>query len=246
MSFELFGGLTVRMYAILIVAGMVIAIRYMGRQEKRLGLPKDTALDMALWAIPIGVAGARIYYVAFTWDQFAADPVSVFRIWNGGLAIYGGIIGGFFGVLALSRVKKLPLGKLADMAAPAVILAQAIGRWGNFFNGEAYGNPIADPAWRFFPFGVLVDGVWYQATFFYESVWDAAGFLFLHFMRKRLRAEGDLLFLYFVFYGAGRALIEGLRSDSLWWGPFRVSQVLSLALCAVGLTVLIIRERKAG
>ena len=245
MSFDLFGAVTVRMYAILIVIGMVAALVYMSRQEKRLGLPKDTALDMALWAIPAGVVGARAYYVAFTWDEFAADPVSVFRIWNGGLAIYGGIIGGFLAVLALSRRKKLPMGKLADMAAPAVILAQAIGRWGNFFNGEAYGNPIADPRWQFFPYGVLVNGQWFQATFFYESVWDAAGFVVLHLMRRKLRADGDLMWLYCVFYGAGRMLIEGLRSDSLWWGPFRVSQVLSGALVIVGLAVLIVRERKA-
>ena len=245
MSFDLFGAVTVRMYAILIVTGMVIALIYMSRQEKRLGLPKDTALDMALWAIPAGVIGARAYYVAFTWDEFAADPVSVFRIWNGGLAIYGGIIGGFLAVLALSRRKKLPMGKLADMAAPAVILAQAIGRWGNFFNGEAYGNPIADSALQFFPYGVMVNGQWFQATFFYESVWDAAGFVVLHLSRGKLRADGDLMWLYCVFYGAGRMFIEGLRSDSLWWGPFRVSQVLSGALVIVGLAVLIVRERKA-
>ena len=245
MSFDLFGLVTVRMYAILIVIGMVLAVWYMRRQEKRLGLPGDTALDMALWAIPAGIIGARLYYVAFTWDQYAPDPLSILKIWNGGLAIYGGIIGGFLGVLFLSRIKKLPLLKLLDMAAPAVILGQAIGRWGNFFNGEAYGRLITDPAWCFFPYGVQVDGRWYQATFFYESMWDFLGFLLLHLARKKMRADGDLLFLYFVFYGVGRAFIEGLRSDSLWWGPVRVSQALSLALAAAGLAVLAVRERKA-
>ncbi|MBR4502173.1 MAG: prolipoprotein diacylglyceryl transferase [Clostridia bacterium] len=245
MSFDLFGVVTVRMYAILIVTGMVLAVLYMRCQEKRLGLPKDTALDMALWAIPAGIIGARLYYVAFTWDLYAPDPLSILKIWNGGLAIYGGIIGGFLGVLFLSRKKKLPLMKLMDMAAPAVILGQAVGRWGNFFNGEAYGRLITDPKWCFFPYGVQVDGAWYQATFFYESVWDLLGFLLLHLVRKKMRADGDLLFLYFVFYGVGRAFIEGLRSDSLWWGPFRVSQVLSLALAAAGLAVLAVRERNA-
>ena len=130
-------------------------------------------------------------------------------------------------------------------ARGAVILGQAIGRWGNFFNGEAYGRLITDPKWCFFPYGVQVGGAWYQATFFYESVWDLLGFLALHLARKKMRRDGDLLFLYFVFYGVGRAFIEGLRSDSLWWGPFRVSQVLSLALAAAGLAVLAVRERKA-
>ena len=245
MSFDLFGVVTVRMYAILIVTGMVLAVLYMRCQEKRLGLPKDTALDMALWAIPAGIIGARLYYVAFTWDLYAPDPLSILKIWNGGLAIYGGIIGGFLGVLFLSRKKKLPLMKLMDMAAPAVILGQAVGRWGNFFNGEAYGRLITDPKWCFFPYGVQVDGAWYQATFFYESVWDLLGFLLLHLVRKKMRADGDLLFLYFAFYGVGRAFIEGLRSDSLWWGPFRVSQVLSLALAVAGLAVLAVRERNA-
>ncbi len=246
MSFELFGLVTVRMYAVLIVAGMAAAICYMSRREAELGLPKDTALDMALWAIPLGIVGARLYYVAFSWDRFASDPLSILEIWNGGLAIYGGIIGGLIGILALSRHQRLPLGKMLDMAAPGVILAQAVGRWGNFFNKEAYGNPITDPALCFFPYGVQVEGQWYQATFFYESLWDAAGFLFLHLMRKRLRAEGDLFFLYLAYYGTGRMLIEGLRSDSLWWGPFRVSQVLSAALALTGLLVLILRERKAA
>ena len=245
MSFNLFGVVTVRMYAILIVIGMVLAVLYMRSQEKRLELPTDTALDMALWAIPAGIIGARLYYVAFTWDQYASDPVSILKIWNGGLAIYGGIIGGFLGLLFLSRKRKLPLLKLLDLAAPAVILGQAIGRWGNFFNGEAYGGLITDPKWCFFPYGVLVDGNWYQATFFYESMWDFLGFLVLHLARKKMRADGDLLFLYFVFYGVGRAFIEGLRSDSLWWGPFRVSQVLSMALAAAGLAALVVRERKA-
>ena len=209
MSFDLFGAVTVRMYAILIVIGMVLAVLYMRSQEKRLELPTDTALDMALWAIPAG------------------------------------IIGGFLGLLFLSLKRKLPLMKLLDLAAPAVILGQGIGRWGNFFNGEAYGGLITDPKWCFFPYGVLVDGNWYQATFFYESMWDFLGFLVLHLARKKMRADGDLLFLYFVFYGVGRAFIEGLRSDSLWWGPFRVSQVLSMALAAAGLAALVVRERKA-
>ena len=122
------------------------------------------------------------------------------------------------------------------MAAPLVILGQAIGRWGNFFNGEAYGYPVQSAFWQFFPVAVQVDGVWHLATFFYESCWDLAGFIVLWRYRLRARRAGDVFFLYLLWYGAGRTIIEGLRTDSLMLGPIRVSQLLSLALCLCGLT----------
>ena len=235
----LFGFLHI--YAILIAGAMLLSVVYMSRQEKRLGFPKDTCVDMALWAIPLGLVGARLYYVAFSWEHYVSDPISILYVHQGGLAIYGGIIGGLLGVWLLSRRKKLPFQRLLDMAAPAVLMSQAIGRWGNFFNQEAYGNPITDPRLCFFPYGVLVDGVWYQATFFYESVWDFLGFLLLHSLRKKTKHDGDLVLGYLCWYGTGRAFIEGLRSDSLYWGGIRVSQVLSIVLAAGALGVLIYR-----
>ena len=238
----LFG--VIPIYGLLIALGVLLAAVYAARQEARLGLPKDTAVDVVLWAVPPGIIGARLYYVAFTWERYAPDPLSVLYVWEGGLAIYGGIIGGILGILLYAKLKKLPLPALTDMVVPAVILAQAIGRWGNFFNGEAYGNPVTDSALQFFPYAVRVGGMWYQATFFYESMWDLAGFFVLHLTRKKWRRPGSLTLLYFVFYGFGRMLIEGLRSDSLWWGPFRVSQVLSGVLAAVCGAALYLRERK--
>lgn len=240
MNRYLFG--VIPIYGLLIASAILFAVVYCLRQEKRLGLPKDTAVDMALWAVPCALIGARLYYVAFNWGYYGKNPLNILYVWEGGLAIYGGIIGGAIGAWLLSRHRKIPLGKLADMVAPALIFGQAVGRWGNFVNGEAYGMLIENPAWQFFPAAVFVGGEWHMATFFYESMWDLLGFFFLHFGRKKTRQDGDLFLKYLVWYGAGRAVIEGLRTDSLMWGPFRVSQVLSVALVIVAGTWLILRH----
>ena len=170
---RLFG--VVSIYGLLIASAMAFSVFLCSRQEKRLGLPKDLTYDLALWVIPAGVIGARLYYVAFQWDMYRENPLSILYIWEGGLAIYGGVIGGALAVFAFSRIRKVPFGKLADMIAPALILSQAIGRWGNYFNGEAYGRLIENPALQWFPLAVNVDGAWHMATFFYESLWDLLG-----------------------------------------------------------------------
>lgn len=236
---------TLPWYSVLIVAGICAALFVASREEKRLGLPKDTTVDLALWAIPFGIAGARLYYVAFAWDVFRSDPVSILKIWQGGLAIYGGIIGGFLAGALFCHRRHLPLTKVMDMVAPALPLAQAIGRWGNYFNMEAYGAPIANPAWQFFPVGVLIPsaagGTWHMATFFYESVWDLAVFLILMATRRRMRRSGDVFLWYAALYGAGRYVIEGFREDSLMLGSLRVSQLLSLGLCLAAFVILALR-----
>lgn len=226
-------------YGMLIAGAIALGVFLCSRQEKRLQLPPDTAVDFALWVIPAAIVGARLYYVAFQWDLYADDPLRVLRVWEGGLAIYGGVIGGALAAFAYSRAKKIPLGTLADMTAPSLILGQAIGRWGNFVNREAHGPLTNDPALQFFPVSVLIDGQWYLATFFYESVWNFIGFWILWLNRKRVRVRGDLFWGYLCWYGLGRTVIEGLRTDSLMWGPFRVSQVLSAALCVTAACVLL-------
>jgi len=225
---KLFG--IIPLYALLIVSAIIVAVILCTRDEKRLGLPQDTTIELALWLVPAAVIGARLYYVAFQWEFYRDNLLSVFQIWNGGLAIYGGVIGGAAAGFFFARKKKLSFALLADFVAPVLILGQAIGRWGNFFNGEAYGYLVENPAWQFFPAAVHVDGQWHMATFFYESVWDFAGFLLLWFNRKKVRRPGDLFLCYLIFYGAGRFFIEGLRTDSLYWGPIRVSQALSLLM----------------
>ena len=232
-------------YSVLIVSGILIAMTLCGREEKRLGLPEDTVIDLALLALPLGMIGARLYYVAFAWDTFAEDPLSILRIWEGGLAIYGGVLGGALAVLIIARLKKLNPLTLLDMALPTVALAQAIGRWGNYFNMEAYGAIITDPAWQFFPIGVLIpsgDGyVWHMATFFYESMWNLGVFALLWFViRRHKKHEGVVTLWYALLYGTGRTIIEGFRTDSLMLGSLRVSQLLSILLAASAAIALII------
>lgn len=234
-------------YSVLIVCGICAALLWCSREEKRLGLPADTTVDLALWTVPLGVVGARLYYVAFSWDMFRDDLISILEVWHGGLAIYGAILGGVLAVALFAWRKKLPFLTLADMIVPGLALAQAIGRWGNFFNMEAYGLPVTNPAWQFFPFAVLIpEGsgqVWHMATFFYESLWDLGVFVTLARMRKHLRRPGDTLLWYLLLYGGGRLVIEGLRMDSLMTtgGSVRVSQMLSVCLCLVVLAIFAAR-----
>ena len=240
MSRYLFG--TLPWYSVLIVTGVCLAIFLASREEKRLGLPKDTVVDLALWIIPAGIAGARLYYVAFAWDTFRRNPVSVLHIWQGGLAIYGAVIGGLLAAMLFSRKRRLPLTRLTDMIVPGLLLAQAVGRWGNFFNMEAYGLPVTDPAWQFFPAAVRIPApggdAWHMATFFYESLWNALGFTALWLTRKRMRRAGDTTLWYFLLYGAGRMIIEGLRTDSLMaTSTLRISQLLSAVLCLAAVTI---------
>lgn len=231
-------------YSALIVLGIALCVLLGGREERRKGLPRDTMLDVALVAVPCGIVGARLYYVLFSLPEFAGNWISVLYIWNGGIAVYGSILGGALGVWVYARRKKLRFAALLDMVAPGLLLAQAIGRWGNYFNMEAYGPRVTDAMWQFFPFAVFIpaDGGWRMATFFYESLWNALGFVALWRLRSRVKRDGDLMLWYLLIYGPGRFLIEQLRTDSLYWGNVRVSQYLSLAFvllsCALWLTRL--------
>ena len=224
-------------YSLLIVCGAGLAVWLASRHANRAGLPRDTILDLALFVLPVGILGARLYYVIFSWNDFRQDPLSILRIWEGGLAIYGGLIAGFLVVLLFSLQRKIPLKTLLDCIVPGVALAQAIGRWGNYFNMEAYGLPIQQAGFQFFPVAVLIPGQggfsWHMATFFYESVCDFLLFLFLTrlFYRHR-RKTGDVLFFYFLGYGCSRLLIEQLRTDSLYSASIRVSQLVSFVLIA--------------
>ena len=235
-------------YSVLIVSGIVAALWLACMEERRLGLPADTVVDAALIAVPLGIVGARLYYVLMSWEQFAPNPISVLYVWQGGIGIYGGILGGLLGVWLYTRKKKLSFARLTDVIVPGLLLAQAIGRWGNYFNMEAYGVELTDARLQFFPLAVWIPakGAWHAATFFYESIWNAAGCAALWGMRKKSRRDGWLTAWYLVIYGSGRFVIEQLRTDSLYIGAFRASQWLSLVLCIIACVFLLCVSLKRG
>ena len=224
-------------YSFLIVLGAAVAIVMGIREEKHTRLRKDTFLDFALIALPSGIIGARIYYVIFSWEQYSEDFFSVFRIWEGGIAIYGGVIAGILAAVLFSRIRRISVWTLCDLAAPGLVLAQAIGRWGNYFNQEAYGLALHNPYFCFFPFAVLIQSAsgteWHMATFFYESCWNFSVFIFLIIARRKwFRYSGDVIRFYGFLYACGRLMIEDFRMDSLYASSgVRVSQLLSVIIC---------------
>jgi phosphatidylglycerol---prolipoprotein diacylglyceryl transferase len=232
----LFG--VVSIYGLLIASAIAAGVFLCTREERRLHLPKDTALDMVLYIVPPAIIGARLYYAAFRMDLFYDKPVHILYVWEGGLAIYGAVLGGAAGAYIFARRRKIKFSLLADMVAPSLILGQAIGRWGNFFNGEAFGYLVTDSVLQFFPVAVIAGGGWHLATFFYESVWDVLGFFLLFLNRSKSRRSGDLFLGYLLWYGAGRMIIEGLRTDSLMLAGVRVSQVISIGICVFALAAL--------
>lgn len=249
-AFTIFGQ-PIYWYGIIIMCGLVLAILISWARQKRLGLPNDTVLDLSLLMLPIGLICARIYYVIFTWDVFKDNPISVFYIRDGGLAIYGGLIGGVLTAFIYSKRKKISFGRVTDLFAPAVALAQGIGRWGNYVNQEAYGALVTDPKLQFFPVSVFIDatGTWHQATFFYESIWCVLIFVALITFERlgKIRRAGDGFFWYVLLYALERAVVEGMRSDSLMLGTIRISQLLSVLCVIAVLVVFAIRlGRKKG
>lgn len=240
-------GWKVHWYGVLIVAGVALGVWLAAAREKRLGLPKDTALDLALVCLPAAIVGARIYYVAFSWETYAQGPWQrIFAVWEGGLAIYGGVLGGLIAGAIYAKVKKISFLSLADLAAPCLALGQAVGRWGNFVNQEAHGGLVTNPALRFFPAAVNISGLWYYATFFYESAWCFLIVAVLLYAEKKYApAKGGVFLGYVLLYGLERGMVEGLRTDSLMLGPLRVSQLISLLAAYAAADALMVRAERA-
>lgn len=238
-------------YALLIVGAILIGLVFCTHEARRLKLPQDIVVDFLLYAIPLGILCARIYYVVFRFNMYSEDLLSIFNIREGGLAIYGGVIGGLIAARLVSGKHNISMLSVLDMVAPALVLGQGIGRWGNYINMEAYGLRISEEYLQFFPFAVEipVGEVWYwhMATFFYEFCWDMLVFALLLMIRHAQRRRGDVFCWYLLLYCAGRTVIEGLRNDSLTFiSEFvRISQVLS-AIAAFGVVIyffLRIRDR---
>jgi len=236
-------GLNIAWYGVIISIGIILGTLLAAYRCKQRNFKPDIMLDFLLIAIPLAIVGARLYYVIFEWKQYAGDLQKIIAINQGGLAIYGGIIGGIIAAAIFSIVKKFPLLTLLDIVIPSLILGQAIGRWGNYVNQEAFGKIITNPSFQFFPIAVYIDKLqeWHQATFFYESAWNIVLLVIVLLLTRKGVKDGTLLSTYFIGYGIGRFWIEGLRSDSLYIMPaIRVSQVLSLLLIVLGFTMLIL------
>ncbi|MBQ7130482.1 MAG: prolipoprotein diacylglyceryl transferase [Oscillospiraceae bacterium] len=237
-SFDL-GPLTVHFYGLIIAIGLMLAVMYACRHSKDFGLKEDDILDGVIWVTPFAIVCARIYYVVFSWADYADDPISALYIWEGGIAIYGGVIGAIIGMAVMCRIKKVKFTTVLDLILMVFLIGQSIGRWGNFFNREAFGA-ATDSFFRMGLFNMKTESwEFYHPTSLYESVWNAAGFLLLSSLYKKRRYDGQIALGYAAWYGLGRAFIEGLRMDSLYWGPFRVSQVLAAVTCLTAVSVLL-------
>lgn len=233
------GPVDIHLYGLVIALGLMLAAVYGMRRSKQFGLTEDNILDGVLWITPFAIVCARAYYVIFTWEYYARNPISILYIWEGGLAIYGGVLGAVLGMWIFCRVKKLKFAAVLDLVLLGFLIGQAMGRWGNFFNREAFGAPTDS----FFRMGLYntTTGSWeyYHPTFLYESVWNLIGLGLLHVLSKKRRYDGQIALGYAAWYGLGRAFIEGLRMDSLYWGPFRVSQVLAALSCLAAVGILL-------
>ena len=234
------GPLNIHYYGIIIAVGLMLAVIYGWARRKEFGIKEDDLTDGVLWIVPLSIICARLYYCVFKWEEYADNPISMLYIWNGGLAIYGGVIGAAIGVIIHCAWRKIKLPALLDLVALGFMIGQAIGRWGNFFNREAFGGETD----VFIKMGLLNTYTgqveYHHPTFLYESLWNAAGFAALHFLSKKRQYDGQIALGYVAWYGLGRTLIEGLRTDSLYWGPFRVSQLLAAISCVAALAVLLI------
>ncbi|SEO69050.1 phosphatidylglycerol:prolipoprotein diacylglycerol transferase [Amphibacillus marinus] len=247
------GPITIYWYAVIIVTGVVIALWLATKESVRLGLPKELFTDLLMWALPIAIISARIYYVIFEWERYANRPfISLIAVWEGGIAIHGALIGSVITAYIFAKKRDIPFWKIADIAAPSIIIGQAIGRWGNFMNQEAHGGPVSDAAYenfiRFLPNFIenqmVIDGVLYHPTFLYESLWNLLVFAGLLWFRRQNPLRGDVFIHYVIWYSVGRFFIEGIRTDSLYIiGALRTAQVVSIVAIIVGIALLIYHRK---
>lgn len=251
-AFEI-GPLSVAWYGLIIVVGMILAIYLSIKEAKKRGISEDFVVDTAFWVVPLGILGARLYYVLFELDYYLANPLKIFAIWEGGLAIYGGIIAGVLTIYWRAKRDNIPMLLFIDILAPYTLLGQSIGRWGNFINQEAHGGEVSRQFLvnlmlpEFIIEGMHINGAYYHPTFLYESLWSLLGVALLLVLRnqKQLLLRGETTASYLIWYGFGRLLIEGLRTDSLYLGSFRISQGVSAVIILIGIGIILYQRRYA-
>ena len=242
------GPISIRWYAICIVSGLILAVYLSMKEAPRKKINPDDIIDFILIAFPLAIVGARLYYVIFEWGYYSQHLGEIFAIWNGGIAIYGGLLTGALVLYLFSRRRLIEPIDFLDIAAPSVMIAQSIGRWGNFFNQEAYGTAVKSLNYlpSFIRDQMYIDGSYRQPTFLYESIWNLLGFLLILILRRKPQflRQGEITAFYLIWYGFGRMIIEGMRTDSLMFAGLRVSQWLSMILILVGLAIILYQRRK--
>ncbi|MGJ9385396.1 prolipoprotein diacylglyceryl transferase [Salipaludibacillus sp. CF4.18] len=243
------GPISVYWYGVLIGLGAFLGYLLANREMKKRGLPDDMLADLLMFALPAAIIGARIYYVIFRWEHYADNPLSAFAIWEGGLAIHGGLIGAIITGAIFAKYKGISLWKLLDITAPSILLGQAIGRWGNFMNQEVYGGEVSRNFLEnmmlpnFIIDQMFINGTYYEPTFLYESIWNLIGVILLLSLRRVNLRRGELFIMYAIWYSVGRFFIEGIRTDYLLIFGFKTAQVISI-VSIIGGTFLIIYRRK--
>ncbi|GAB1612811.1 prolipoprotein diacylglyceryl transferase [Mammaliicoccus lentus] len=242
------GPLSIRWYGIIIASGILIGYLMAQSTAKKVGIKEETLIDLIIWCVVMAIICARIYYVAFEWEYYSQHLAEIPLIMNGGIAIHGGLIGAFLTGAILCRVKNLSFFQMVDIVAPGIILAQAIGRWGNFINQEAHGGPVSRSFLEnihipeFIINQMQIDGVFYQPTFLYESIWNIIGFIILLLIRPHLKI-GETFFAYLIYYSIGRYFIEGLRTDSLMLTEYlRIAQVISIVIIIASIIFILYRR----
>lgn len=244
------GSLEVRWYGILIALGIILGFMIVQREMLKRGMHPDLLTDMLIWAIPISIISARIYYVIFTWDYYRDHPEQIIQIWNGGIAIHGALIGAVITAVIFCRKRGVSFWKVADITAPGLLIGQIIGRWGNFMNQEAHGGPVSEafkestiiPDWIMNQ--MTIDGITYHPTFLYESLWNVVGLILILVIRRMLKMKrGEVFLFYVIWYSIGRFFIEGMRTDSLYViGSLRAAQLVSVAGVVIGIAILLYRR----
>lgn len=254
------GPITIMWYAVLILSGAMLALLLAIIEGKKIGVPKDFLVDLVLYGLPISVVGARIYYVIFEWNVYKDNPIDVLKIYQGGLAIHGAIIAAVIWGYFFSKAKGVDFFKAVDLASVGFLIAQAMGRWGNFMNQEAHGGPVPGQTLAqqksylegiglpdFIVNKMYINGTYYHPTFFYESTWNVLGMIFIMILRRtKYMYVGDLGLIYLMWYSLGRGIIEGMRTDSLYIGDtgIRTAQAISVLLIVGAAIVLIVRHYK--
>lgn len=247
------GPLSIYWYGVIIAAGAYLGLWLAVRETERLGLKKDLMIDAVVIAIPVAIISARIYYVIFEWERYAGSSLlNIFAIWEGGIAIHGALIGSVITAIVYARVKKVSVWMLLDIAAPSIILGQAIGRWGNFMNQEAHGGPVSESFYNnfmqylpeFITNQMCIGGTMYHPTFLYESTWNILGFILLLVLRRYNPLRGEVFMSYVIWYSVGRFFVEGLRTDSLYLvGDIRTAQAISIVLVIASIAAIIYRRK---